>query len=205
MYSYIMERPMKANSVSTNEELGQIEYVMSDKTGTLTCNKMVFKEIAIGKMLFEGSAGQSNPSHISSHSNRSFSRISSVQGLRDSYQKSRESDPYKEQDKDEDTFDYENLKKYLSKPIDNQDISSSLPTILASERLVIEEMMNIITTCHECLLEPKTNKYQGPSPDEVTLVEAASKAGYVFTSISNKSAIVKKFDKEDKFEILQVF
>lgn len=35
------------NSSNLNEELGQIEYVFSDKTGTLTCNIMDFKKISI--------------------------------------------------------------------------------------------------------------------------------------------------------------
>ena len=34
-------------SSNLNEELGQIEYVFSDKTGTLTCNEMIFKKLIV--------------------------------------------------------------------------------------------------------------------------------------------------------------
>ena len=39
---------MRAQSSNLNEELGQIEYVYSDKTGTLTCNVMQFKKFTAG-------------------------------------------------------------------------------------------------------------------------------------------------------------
>ena len=56
----------QVNSSNLNEELGQIKYVFSDKTGTLTQNNMVFKNIVIGERIFP------NPyeSTIETHENK---------------------------------------------------------------------------------------------------------------------------------------
>lgn len=44
------------NSSNLNEELGVIDYVFADKTGTLTCNNMIFKNISINNQDFGNSS-----------------------------------------------------------------------------------------------------------------------------------------------------
>lgn len=38
----------RVQSSNLNEELGQVKYIFSDKTGTLTCNIMEFRRMSIG-------------------------------------------------------------------------------------------------------------------------------------------------------------
>jgi magnesium-transporting ATPase (P-type) len=47
MFSTLRRKFVEVNSCSLNEEMGQIKYIFSDKTGTLTTNKLVFKKAFI--------------------------------------------------------------------------------------------------------------------------------------------------------------
>ena len=53
MYDAKTNQIAKANTSDLNEDLGQIEYLFSDKTGTLTENEMIFKQLSIDGVIYE--------------------------------------------------------------------------------------------------------------------------------------------------------
>uniref|UniRef100_A0A3B3TCN1 Phospholipid-transporting ATPase n=1 Tax=Paramormyrops kingsleyae TaxID=1676925 RepID=A0A3B3TCN1_9TELE len=67
MHYEVTDTPAMARTSNLNEELGQVKYIFSDKTGTLTCNVMQFKKctvagIAYGHTMLTEEAGFSDPS-----------------------------------------------------------------------------------------------------------------------------------------------
>jgi phospholipid-transporting ATPase len=54
-------------SSSLNEELGQINYIFSDKTGTLTCNSMEFKKLSVKGIAY----GTTPPCNLTNQCRRS--------------------------------------------------------------------------------------------------------------------------------------
>lgn len=54
LYDETINEPSKANNSNVNEDLGQIEYLFSDKTGTLTENVFVFKKFTVDNVIYEG-------------------------------------------------------------------------------------------------------------------------------------------------------
>lgn len=63
MYYDVTDTPAVCRTSSLVEELGQIEYIFSDKTGTLTCNQMEFRQVSIAGIAYAETVPEDNKGH----------------------------------------------------------------------------------------------------------------------------------------------
>ena len=57
VYHKLTDKPLECRALNITEDLGQIQYVFSDKTGTLTENRMVFQCCTIGGVDYSKNEG----------------------------------------------------------------------------------------------------------------------------------------------------
>ena len=58
IYDVVNFTPAKVQTSTLNEELGQVKFIFSDKTGTLTKNYMEFRKMSVGKYIYTQESGK---------------------------------------------------------------------------------------------------------------------------------------------------
>lgn len=202
MYAAHNDRYAKANTSSLNEELGQIEFIFSDKTGTLTCNKMVFKLCVIGEELYGDVS--------------SFSDIATFKDKRNFGKRDPNTETKRVTGKNfifED-FRLDDLEKNEldPNPALNFKIESSNQSQAASyphQLDLVKEFFFLLSCCHDCIMERNMDTgdvtYQGESPDEIALVDAAANMGFQFLGATSTHKNIKVLGNKESIEVLKFF
>ena len=183
----------KAKTVSINEELGNVNFIFSDKTGTLTMNQLQFKYCLIKNDCYE-SVDLMNiikQKSIQNDTNKNMPNISHTFNdgfFIDSIRKKKEK-----------IQEYEDNGKVI---IDNNQIIFKVQ--LEKEVFYINEFFTALAITNECMVDNNMGeiKYIGTSPDDLELVKAASKQGFKLIQASFDKKTVLIGGNKVSFEIL---
>ena len=207
MYFSEKDRPALARTSNLVEELGMVKYVFSDKTGTLTCNKMELKEVIIGGTLYVEDYGRTNSRTSSPGSTPASS--SSITPLLKGFEAGLTSK------KTSKNLTFTVLRDHIVHSYEAAGNSNTQSDFNYSADYVIRHFMILLSAAHTVIPEINNDGvlvYQAASPDEGALVKKAAELGYKFTIRRPRSVTIEypfltngaTKDHSEPFDILNV-
>ena len=176
-YSHIRQRWLQPNSVSLNEECGLVKYIFSDKTGTLTCNKMQFKYCVIGDVCYQYMRGTPDETTKEDQEFREKENIIPFEKY----------DMYKASQGLNSNLTGSSYKGFIISSEQDQNTSLNLE----NAQDVLLNYWYALSLCHSCsvqLNEEGEEEYICVSPDSIELVKTAKSQGFHLT-ISEAASI----------------
>ena len=200
MYYAKVDYPCTPKSWSISDDLGQIEYIFSDKTGTLTQNVMEFKKASIngvpyGEAYTEAQAGMQRRQGIDveaeeakAHEQISRDRVRMLKELRQLHD-----NPYLHDD--ELTF------------VAPDFVSDLRGDAGQAQKAANEQFMLALALCHTVITErtpgtPPRIEFKAQSPDEAALVATARDCGFTVMGRTNEGIILNVLGQEKEYTIL---
>lgn len=169
MYYLEADRPAHARTSNLNEELGQVDTILSDKTGTLTCNSMEFIKCSIGGIAYGQGVTEVEKAIIERNGavNRTIENLSEKKSAVKGF-----------------NFDDKRV-------VNGNWVNEPRPD-------VIQLFFCLLATCHTVIPEVDEEKgkilYEAESPDEAAFVISARELGFEFYNRTQTSVSLHEMD-----------
>ncbi|KAL3629215.1 putative phospholipid-transporting ATPase 8 [Castilleja foliolosa] len=175
MYYEETDKPARARTSNLNEELGQVDTILSDKTGTLTCNSMEFVKCSIAGLAY----------------GRGMTEVERALAKR-------KGDP---QSDAEITSSESDLQRKSVKGFNFYDERIMEGEWVNEPRAdMIQKFFRVLALCHTAIpdINQETGeiRYEAESPDEAAFVIAASELGFEFFERTQTSISLHELDHE---------
>lgn len=200
MYYQELDYPCTPKSWNISDDLGQIEYIFSDKTGTLTQNVMEFKKctingVAYGEAFTEAMIGMAKRENIDTDllSEKEQARVSKDKILMEELMRAKGTNPY---------YTPGELKFVSSEFLRHLDGQNG-----RAQADACSEFMKALALCHNVLVErpadrPNYLDYKAQSPDEAALVTTARDLGFAMPERTQRGLILECNGTREEYIIL---
>ncbi|XP_059643891.1 putative phospholipid-transporting ATPase 9 isoform X2 [Cornus florida] len=178
LYMYYEEgdKPAQARTSNLNEELGQVDTILSDKTGTLTCNSMEFIKCSVAGTAYGRGVTEVERALARKKGSPLAQEVTDEGGLEGSTEA-------KPSIKGFNFMDERVMNgKWVNEPRSD----------------VIQKFFRLLAICHTAIAdvdeETGTISYEAESPDEAAFVIAARELGFEFFERSQTSILLHELD-----------
>ncbi|CCL98771.1 uncharacterized protein FIBRA_00776 [Fibroporia radiculosa] len=211
------QTPTLARSWNLSDDLGQIEYIFSDKTGTLTQNAMVFRQCSVGGKAYRGDlVDEATSTKIALPEGRDGATQTPSPVLMDG--KKTPTSSSSEDIPDPLAASVVGLAEGVLTHFQDSGLSNDIMAAMSARSdpdashhaRLINGFFAALALCHTALVsvDPTTGAitYKAQSPDEAALVQAAADVGFVFRGRDKEILTLQTpfADEYEKYELLNI-